>query len=142
MSAQYARAQVGYPTLLRVLQIQVKPKEGEMTKQEGMKVNMRAPIPQAINKVLLELLSDYQDYLKQSPLGARYTSLDEYIAKAIRNVMYELHSQGVVIKVERELPPTPQLLTLSPAGRRLYAEVGRYLLKAGYTAVEPLIEEE
>ena len=59
-------------------------------------------------------------------------------------ILAYLHSQGVVIKVERELPPRYF------ANRKKMPWVSDYdvekntqeeMLKAGYVAVEPLIEE-
>ncbi|KKN24857.1 hypothetical protein LCGC14_0890590 [marine sediment metagenome] len=52
---------------------------------------------------------------------------------------------SVVINVENELPPTPQILKDSygfPLGTRLYKEVAEHLIKAGYVATESLIESD
>lgn len=47
-----------------------------------------------------------------------------------------LHSQGVVLKVERELPVMPTLPTF---GDHLIRRTQLDMLKAGYVAVEPLV---
>jgi len=49
-----------------------------------------------------------------------------------------LHSQGVVIKVERELP-FADWITVPPSEIAKYTQ--QNMLKAGYKAVEPLIKE-
>ncbi len=48
-----------------------------------------------------------------------------------------LHSQGVVRKVERELPSRFLIITRSP--QNAYEQAQRDMLKSGYVAVEPLI---
>ena len=64
------------------------------------------------------------------------------------NILAFLHSQGVVIKVEREWPqPTTTEEAASKSTQawlaRAYEIIGMdVLLKAGYIAVESLIEEE
>jgi len=106
-----------------------------MTKQERIRegIDMKSPIPQALNRVFLELLRDYEAY----KLGQEGEVLDTYIAKAITNAIYELHSQGVVKKVEKELPDCLMAGQIS-YDRQTYKDM---LIKAGFVAVEPLIEE-
>ena len=69
-----------------------------MTKQEKIRegIDMKAPIPQALNGVLLDFLADYDGY----KVGILSKHLDFYIARAIRNAMYALHSQGCRIRVK------------------------------------------
>lgn len=59
-----------------------------------MGIDMRSPLAQELNTILLKLLEDYTYYKSQSVLGARYTSLDEYIAKAIRSIDETVHKGG------------------------------------------------
>ncbi len=51
------------------------------------------------------------------------------------SILRKLHSQGVVIKVDRELPKVCN--KLNPIAR---ADEQQDMLKAGYIAVEPLVE--
>ena len=54
-----------------------------------------------------------------------------------------LHSQGVVIKVERELPKYVVGINATSEGAKMMAiEVQEDMLKAGYIAVEPLINKQ
>jgi len=53
-------------------------------------------------------------------------------------ILSYLHSQGVVIKVDRELPKECQDCALY----RSYSGGGIKLLKAGYVVVEPLIKRQ
>lgn len=60
------------------------------------------------------------------------------------NILSYLHSQGVVIKVERELPDLPISqddydIVFYP--EKVYREAQNIMLKADYAAVEPLIKE-
>ncbi len=57
---------------------------------DKVRIDMRAPIPQVLNKALLSLLIDYDTY--KSGLGD--ILLDNYIAKAITGIMVALDSQG------------------------------------------------
>jgi len=63
-----------------------------------------------------------------------------------------LHSQGVVIKVDKELPDTMltktykgnkrnNISTTYTLGDKLAKDYQREMLRAGYLAVEPIIEE-
>ena len=55
-------------------------------------------------------------------------------------IMQYLHSQGVVFKVERELPFVTSSFTVSEHG--VYAKISEASLnEQGYVAVEPLIED-
>ena len=78
---------------------------------------------------------------------------NEYGYKIADDILSYLHSQGVVIKVKRELPYTipvlPKFLKrgiITDDDLLEYARVTEVLnrmeyIKAGYVAVEPLIEE-
>ncbi len=57
---------------------------------------------------------------------------------ATEKIFTYLHSQGVVIKVERELPDNPYYLVQAMAGDSIYNEAQQGMLRAGYTAFEPL----
>ena len=61
------------------------------------------------------------------------------------DILSYLHSQGIVIKVDRELPIVPQA-AIAPMYDKVFLEginAGQYnMLKAGYVAVEPLVTEE
>ena len=63
-----------------------------MSKQEEIRegIDMKAPIPQALNRVLLAFLADYNGY----KIGALSKPLDFYIARAIKNAMYTIHDRG------------------------------------------------
>ena len=58
---------------------------------------------------------------------------------AVRFVLSYLHSQGVVIKVERELPKI--VLPVEGTGEEIFLTetIGGYYKRHGYVAVEPLI---
>ena len=56
-------------------------------------------------------------------------------------IMEYLHSQGVVIKVERELPDCPGRVVADPEHLMLYKQMQEGFIKAGYAiAVEPLVK--
>ena len=107
--------------------------ERSRTMREG--IDMKAPIPQELNVVLLEFLNDYDKY-KSVPdgLSADFVLLDEYIAKAITGIMVGLHSQGVVIKVDRGYIDCDGIGSMGVMSKDCV------LLKAGYVPVVSLIE--
>jgi len=79
-------------------------------------------IGEGMNKLLVEFAKDYQRAsIKQASVTHYKFKLLEY-----------LHSQGVVRKVEQQL---------ADIGIEYYNENVAKMLKAGYVAVEPLIEE-
>ena len=110
-----------------------------MTREEIREgIDMRSPIPQAINRAFLHLLEDYRTYLAQpDPLRSTFVSLDEYLARGIASLMTDLHSQGVVIKVDRELP------NWLMEGQEAFdtEQMGLRVKKAGYVAFAPLIKD-
>ena len=61
-------------------------------------------------------------------------------------ILAHLHSQGVVIKVDRELPKVeffdPARPDLIGEYERQYIRGMERMLKEGYVAVEPLVQEE
>lgn len=60
---------------------------------------------------------------------------------AIDDLLNYLHSQGVVIKIDRKLPFVSSDFTLSTHG--VYVKVGEGALsEQGYVAVESLVKEE
>ena len=63
------------------------------------------------------------------------TTASEFTSKAI---LEYLHSQGVVLKVDKELPIVPLTAHCMGAYRRAQAD----MVDDGFTAVEPLIEAE
>ena len=65
-------------------------------------------------------------------------SRTSYLAEGIINY---LHSQGVVIKVDRELPDN-EVWHKVEREFEAYCAGRNDMLKAGYVAVEPLIKEE
>ena len=74
------------------------------------------------------------------------TTASEFTSKAI---LEYLHSQGVVLKVDKELPINPYRFNVHlDAGiydglyREKYFEAQQGMVNAGFTAVEPLIEAE
>ena len=99
---------------------------------------------------------------KQEEIGeGMATSLAEYFGDPTINydglrahIIQYLHSQGVVIKVEKELPKCEitegQVESyrgtieygLSWCGRSAYLAAQNEMLKAGYVAVEPLVKDE
>jgi len=67
---------------------------------------------------------------------------------AVDQILYYLHSQGVVIKVDKELPQNPYSVATSwPTGiyvtkAEAYKEAQQDILKAGFgVATEPLIKD-
>ena len=59
--------------------------------------------------------------------------------RAIKDIIQYLHSQGVVLKVERKLPKNDWT---NEDMKRAWDIAQKFMLKAGYVAVEPLFEEE
>ena len=78
----------------------------------------------------LEKVEKESPYLK----GTRQAYL-----KKVDQLLSYLHSQGVVIKVERELPQCPS--NRDDTVRLIWEEAQQAMLNAGFTATEPLIEE-
>ena len=87
--------------------------------------------------------------------GLERTIVDErlilgYSGKLASKILSYLHSQGVVIEVERELPEYPYPLVTQIAGEmeiidtwhKIYNEAQSDMLKAGYVAVVPIKEEK
>jgi len=61
----------------------------------------------------------------------------------VDKIISYLHSQGVVIKVDKELPIVPNYIRLQDdGGWSAFRLSQRHMLCAGYEAVEPLIEVE
>ncbi len=63
------------------------------------------------------------------------------------NILSYLHSQGVVIKVDRELPSLTDASRCSPGSYTWNKHIAEFnyqqdMLRAGYGAFEPLIEEK
>jgi len=107
-------------------------------------IDMRAPIPQAINRAFLQILEDYRRYLKQpNPLAPTFVLLDEYLAQGITDLMIDLDSEGVVIKVEREeFDSICAYCEYLDTCLEVHCECDKFKLEAGYATFEPLIEEE
>jgi len=69
--------------------------------------------------------------------------------KGLEELFTYLHSQGVVIKVDRELPKYPYPLVTQVTGgmevvdtwQKIYDETQQGMLEVGYVAVEPIIKE-
>ncbi len=78
---------------------------------------------------------------------ADYDDDDEIKVKAlVAKILGCLHSQGVVIKVERELPSGGEAVITLPRAKHLsywrgYDQSHLDMSRAGYVATEPLIEE-
>ena len=78
-------------------------------------------------------------------IRANSGSIVEYPNQVAFAITQYLRSQGVVKKVDRELPECP----CKPYGDRtwltpdqaIYVEAQQDMLKAGYVATEPLVEE-
>lgn len=88
----------------------------------------------------LQLIDLHEDYRDESP------DYDFLIDK----ILGKLHSQGVVIKVDRELPEMPKPNGNTGSGQSSIVELNSKetikevlwrIKQAGFTAVEPLIEE-
>lgn len=72
-------------------------------------------------------------------------------ASLSQDIMLYLHSQGVVIKVDRELPENTtrevvpgdikKSMLLRRVGDGYYDKAQQDMLKAGYVAVKPLVEQ-
>ena len=63
------------------------------------------------------------------------------VVESITNELLQyLHSQGVVLKVKRDLPECPYIKTRYPE-RKAWGWSRNALLDAGYVAVIPLIED-
>ena len=65
--------------------------------------------------------------------------------KVVDGILTYLHARGVVLKVERELPPTyfanrKKMPWITDHDVEICAQ--QDMIKAGFTAVEPLIEAE
>jgi len=60
----------------------------------------------------------------------------------ITRVLSSLHSQGVVIKVERELSEWEDHPFSLPQEELIYGDAQEMLVQSGYVAVEPLMEEK
>jgi len=101
---------------------------------------MKSPVPQAINRGLLQLLGDYKAYLETDPLSPDFVILDEYITRAIVTTMHELQELGVVVRVDKELPESLRRVGYNFSEPDGYGDAQRDMLKAGYVAVEPLLE--
>ena len=71
--------------------------------------------------------------LMRSAVGSSWAGLET------DNILNYLHSKGVVIKVDRELPLSPMPPT---PGDALIYRTQKDMLKAGYVAVEELIEKD
>ncbi len=72
---------------------------------------------------------------------------DKDLLLFVDDIKAGLHSQGVVIKVDRELPIIPSVAsrgweTQTDSWRNGCANGQRHMVKAGYVAVESLIKEE
>ena len=61
--------------------------------------------------------------------------------RAIKDIFEYLHSQGVVIKVDRELPIWELGSISNEVEYAIYKAAQQDMLKAGYVAVEPLVEK-
>lgn len=57
----------------------------EQTDKRRETVNMKAPIPQALNRVLLDFLADYDGY--KAGVLSKHFPLDYYIARAIDQIL-------------------------------------------------------
>ena len=95
------------------------------TKQEEIREGMEAII---------------QKFEDDSPEAGYGYEKREMVAE-LRNF---LHSKGVVIKVERELPVQPSLHSGCESFDHHFdrERAQRHMIEAGYVAVEPLIKEE
>jgi len=94
-----------------------------MTKQEEIREGIRRLIDGCYNA----RNPDYPKLIAFQPM------------KFLNEIMPYLHSQGVVIKVDGELPSSP---FIEESGDNNGFIVGRdFMLRAGYTAVIPLIKE-
>jgi len=72
---------------------------------------------------------------------------NEYIDGLVKRIQERENSQGVVIKVERELPPQEFFgdkywEAYHPSPKFVEQKTKESMLKAGYVAVEPLLEEK
>lgn len=65
-------------------------------------------------------------------------SISDSLSKAL---MILLNGLGVVIKIDRELPPIPDKVT-DGFHRARWLQAQQDMLGAGYVAVEPLIKED
>jgi len=87
-------------------------------------------------------LGDIDDDLTGIISGVAVGTMELYRIQADELIEW-LDSQGVVRKVERELPKVPQA-EIAPMYDKVFREginAGQYsMLKAGYVAVEPLIK--
>jgi len=90
----------------------------------------REKIREGITQVILTPRIRYGQAADQSP--RRYTISTEFIPEITEQILSYLHSQGCVLKVDRELPKDDE-----EAWQRIIEKSG-----AGYVAVEPLIEEK
>ena len=75
----------------------------------------REVIEQGVDKILYDAVGDDEGIITQ-------------------RILAYLHSQGVVIKVERELPSIADVQTAD--------NLVKVMLKTGFTAFEPLIKQE
>ena len=78
-------------------------------------------------------------------IGVNTTAYDSNISfnlsdKDIGEILAYLHSQGVVIKVDRELPDRASVVIIE--GDQSVVIPIKILTNAGYEAVEPLIKEK
>ncbi len=113
------------------------------------------------NEYVSELIKEYAMKDKQEEIreGIKHILEDKdahFVSNwvVIDNIFNYLHSQGVVIGVDRELPDnptevTPYLgLTVAEAREKnlenncFVKVIQAHMLKAGYVAVEPLVKEE
>lgn len=74
-------------------------------------------------------------------LGLIFPISRDITTKATVELLKALHSQGVVIKVDRELPPLISRDMYDKKEIEIAIKQARLMLRAGYVAVEPLIKE-
>lgn len=109
-----------------------------MTKQEEIREGMAKKL----------CLCDALDW-EQLPESGYANSKDRaYYRRLAASILQDLHSQGCVLKVDRELPKNPfhELELVDDVyihrSRKIHRAAQQYMLNAGYVAVEPLIEEK
>ena len=88
-----------------------------------------------------EIKEGIRDALRQYhnlEMAKRPDDKTDYLYVIQESLINRLHSKGVVIKVDRELPRVDSCL--EAVGKLIAVTAQSGMLKAGYVAVEPLIE--
>ena len=91
-------------------------------------------------------LWDGLDWEKLPESGYINSKDRDYYRRQANSIFQDLHSQGCVLRVDRELPKFKLVLSAS-MGENSMVQLGyncnrQDMLKAGYVAVEPIIEEQ